>query len=421
MNRFYRYLLAMSVLFCAVFRFLPVFADTTDNVNVTYSAKGEPNGLISFMTLKNNSDFDNPANEDIYRVDIVTADSNGNCKYNLYLENAVIDADGNIQNYSLNSSDKTLNINSGIISHDVGELVELRFSVPPKNINGVIFVPIAETFEQLGVKMTYDSEFNTYTGSANNGNIEIIMGKDTVRIDWVDIELPSPMQNIDGVDMMPMYILEDALKTTAPTYNQSTGTVSVIKPARQSESGDTFDISDIINTLPQGNTVVSPSAFSRGLRINSDSSEFVSIARESSSVTISTHENSFGEIPENLSGIQLPYWTNTDFPKGNVGIVSFDVRVLSSEQEDGSASIGVLYQRTSDWNKALSQQVDIPDDGEWHRYYLPVYSKFYDMNKSQSPHIMIQVGGQAKSIVIRGFTFTDYGTSVSIDELNDVV
>lgn len=418
MNRFYRYLLAMSVLFCAVFRFLPVFADTTDNVNVTYSAKGEPNGLISFMTLKNNSDFDNPANEDIYRVDIVTADSNGNCKYNLYLENAVIDADGNIQNYSLNSSDKTLNINSGIISHDVGELVELRFSVPPKNINGVIFVPIAETFEQLGVKMTYDSEFNTYTGSANNGNIEIIMGKDTVRIDWVDIELPSTTQNIDGVDMMPMYILEDVLKTTAPTYNQSTGTVSVIKPARQSESGDTFDISDIINTLPQGNTVVSPSAFSRGLRINSDSSEFVSIARESSSVTISTHENSFGEIPENLSGIQLPYWTNTDFPKGNVGIVSFDVCVLSSEQEDGSASIGVLYQRTSDWNKALSQQIDIPDDGEWHRYYLPVYSKFYDMNKSQSPHIMIQVGGQAKSIVIRGFTFTDYGTSVSIDELN---
>lgn len=396
----------------------------TKTVLVTYSGIAETNAQVSFMIIKSGGSFSDLRADDIQNVEIVDADANGNYTYSVVLKDAELSPSGEILNYKLNSNIKTLDINSGVISEAVlvkidGETAAFNTS-PIAEDNGVVFVPIAETFSKLKTELTYDAETKTYTGKGNNGDIEIVVGKNTAEVDWVDIEMPAASKTVNGVDMIPAYIIEDALKTDAPIYNAGARTLSLKTPQKSGDLPEEFDISEVVKSLPEGTVLLSNSEFQSNIRKGSGA-EYVTVQKSGGVLRLTTRKNTYGEFPQYKSGIQLPSWVYRDFDKGETGLISFEARALQTEDESGSANINVMYQRTSDWNKAMSEQISIPGNSKWQTYYLPVYSGINDMKADKSPHVMLQIGGRPMCIEIRNFSFVNYKTEVPISTLKPAI
>ena len=401
-----------------------VYAETAENVRLVYSGETEPDTYVSFMVIKSGS-FSELKAGDVYNTEIVKSDSLGKYTYSIALENVNRDSEGRITNYKLNSSIKTLNINSGIQDDTIGVRIDgnvIDFKTPPFiNGDGTVFVPIAETFEKLGVPLIYDEENKTYTGKGNNGEIIITVGKDTAEIDWVDVEMPAASQNINGVDMIPLYIIEDALKTDAPVYNSRNAEISIKKPKPDSGGEDEFDIEKVVSTLPEGSVIMSNEGFLKRLGSMPNGAEYVDTAVNNGTLTVTTYRDKYGYIPDEKRALEIPSWASNDFNKGETGLISFEIRALSSEDESGCANITVMYQRSKDWIKALYEEVSIPVGNGWKKMYFPVYDKYYDMKKEQGAHFMLQVGGKPMCIEIRNFSFVNYGTEVPIEKLRPSV
>lgn len=413
-------LLVITVLMSCLQNLYTAAASEYRNVVFRIDAASKPNTYVSFMVVKEGGNIDLPKEEDIYDTEVVETDSAGNCTYAVTLKNARLSSKGKIENYMLKSSIKGIDINSGTVTDKLTVKIdgnETEFSnMPVIGKDGVVFMPIAETFEKLGVPLLYNAENQTYSGKGNNGEIEIVMGKSTAEIDWVDVEMPAASQNINGTDMIPLYIIADAVKTET-AYDAADGEISLKKPQPQEEKEE-FDIEKVISTLPNGEKIVSGSSFANNMKV-ATGTQYASLTKTAeNTAVIKTHRNNYGEIPTERTAIEVASWSSgKDFNKGQTGLVSFDVRAMSTEDESGNAIINVLYQRSSDWNKALSETVVIPGDKEWKKIYLPAYSAFYDMNKSNGAHFMLQVGGKPMCIEIKNFSFVNYGTDVNVETL----
>lgn len=415
-----KFLLVITILMSCIQNVYSADVSECRNVVLTINATTKPNTYASFMVLKQGGDLDLPKEEDLYDTEVVETDHDGNCTYSVMLKNAQINSGGKIENYMLKSSIKGIDINSGTVTNQLTVKIdgnETEFSATPViGKNGIVFVPIAETFEKLGVPLSYHAETGVYSGKGNNGEIEIVMGKNTAEIDWVDVEMPAASQKINGADMIPLSIIADAVKTEA-IYDGVHGEISIKKPQPQEEKEE-FDIEKVIQTLPAGEELVSDSAFVNGMKIATGAQYATLTKTAENTAIIETHRNNYGEIPKEWQGIEIASWSSKkDFNKGQTGLLSFDARAISTEDESGNAIINVIYQRSSDWNKALYESVAIPGDQEWKKIYLPVYSAFYDMNKSNGAHFMLQVGGKPMSIEIKNFSFVNYGTDVSVEML----
>ena len=396
----------------------------TKTVFVTYRGKTEPNAMVSFMIIKSSGSFSNLGADDIQNVEIVNADEDGNYSYSVVLKDAKLSSTGEIMNYKLNSNIKTLDINSGTISENLFVTIDGKtaaFSTPPLlDDNGVVFVPIEETFSKLKTELVYDAETKTYTGKGNNGDIEIVVGKDTAEVDWVDIEMPAASKNINGIDMIPAYILEDALKISAPVYDEQARTLILEMPRESEKQQDEFDIAEVVKTLPKGELFFSNSDFLYNLN-KSVGAEYVSIEKNNDVLRLTTNKNNYGVFPNSLNGIEVSSYTSKDFNMGETGLISFDARALSTGDESGNATMRVMYQRDSDWNKALNEQISIRADSEWKTYYLPVYSGIYDMKADEWPRIVLQIGGKPMCIEMRNFSFVNYKTDVPISTLQPTI
>ncbi len=416
-----KFLLVITILMSCMQNIYAAETSEYRNVVLKINAAAEPNTYVSFMVVKEGGELNSPKEDDIYDTEVVETDNAGNCTYSVALKNALISSGGKIENYMLKSSIKGIDINSGTVTDKITVKIdgnETEFlNMPVIGENGVVFVPIAETFEKLGVPLTYNAERKTYSGKGNNGEIEIVMGKSTAEIDWVDVEMPAASQNINGVDMIPLYIIADAVKTNDPVYDKANGEILISKPQPQEEKEE-FDIEKVISTLPAGEELVSNSTFIQNMQI-ATGAQYVNLKKTAEGTAIiETHKNNYGEIPAERTAIEVVSWSSKkDFNKGQTGLVSFDVRALSTEDESGNAIINVLYQRSSDWNKALNETVVISGSGEWKRIYLPAYSAFYDMNKSNGANFMLQLGGKPMRIEIKNFSFVNYGADVDAETL----
>lgn len=414
-------LMIESVILCVCLVFsctvLPVGAvETVEELYVVYNGTAKANELIGFMVIKDGGNYDKPAESDIYNTEIVKADENGNYSYLVRLKNAELDSYGNIKNYMLKSGIKGLDINSGSIMTDYFITIDgnqVEFTNPPIKKNDVLYMPIEETFSKLGVKLSYNSSADKYTGKGNNGDIEIVMGKNTIEVDWVDIELPAPTEKINGVDMIPLSVIGDAVKTAEPLYEDATRKISLYMPGEST----VFDIEKVIAALPQGTELVTSLNFAMGIS-NGLGSEYLTITKGLNEVTLTTKSNGYGEIPDGNEAIMWCNKEKYDFTKGQTGLISFDAKVKSVEDNSESVFINLMYQRTTDWQKAANTRFEVLNNGEWNRIYIPVYSATNDMTSANGAHFMFRLGGKQMKIGIKNFSFVNYGTAVPIAQLN---
>ena len=290
-----------------------------------------------------------------------------------------------------------------------------------------VYVPLVETFRLLGVEMTSPTD-GTYVGYGNNGEIIVRLGSETAEIDWVEIELPSPVISVDGVAMVPAYLIEDALKTSPAVYNSGAGTLSVTSP----DPNDVFygdsrgDVGEIMKTLPSGTTVYTQSNILSGLRSGSDSSNLkatevqVSInGAQSKALQLETIALQ-GSVRQPGEEIKYSYRTSArrTISAGATGVIRFKARTIDSAKDTKGGKITVAYERSNDKARLIQKDIVLRCN-EWMEYYIPfVATGDYSIFRSALFFVTTE---EAQTVQIADFTMIYYGDAVAIETLDPYV
>ncbi len=394
-----------------------VFAQEETMRDVIWEYSGTAEGLdyVSAMVLDADADCDNPTKEDLKHIEVVETAEDGSFMLSIPLENVALDAEGSIKKLKLKSNVEGLSLSDGTLETEPGIRITDVYEE-----NGVAFVPIVSAFGAVGVTMKETSD-GVFEGFGKNGPVKTEVGKDTAEVDWVDIELPAASKYINGVAMVPAYILEDAAYTKPAVYNKTSGVVRVVPKEGDGlyrRYDNSIDYEAILPTLPEGEVWEDADSFISYLGVSTSADkvklETVDVSGESFSKAKRITTSAYNYTEPANGDIQLMKGIHHELKAGEVALVSFKARTLETEDNSDSVTIGVQHQRYSDWAKALSTDVTIKK-GDWQQFYLPVYSAYNDM-PSGSP-ITLSVGGKAKTIEIADFSYVYYGTSVSSETL----
>ena len=403
-------ILTLSMTFSAVF---------AENVTIKYSGTAKPGELISFMAAKKGTDFADLSADDLARVEVVRAASDGIYEASLKLADVEYDENGKISNYILNSNIKNLDINDGTIDGEI-TLSKNEISVDK---NGIVFVPLVSTMKRFGVEIAETSS-GVYCGKGNNGDIEITIGKNTAEIDWVDIELPAPAKYENGVAMIPAYLLEDALRTEVPVYNEKNGTLRIKTPEEKEDEEEPFDIAKAAEELEGNIKQKSELSVMGGYSYDATDDAFTVLEKTADldgdgkyydDIKVTTLPYTYGNVPS-LSARQFLLGTNVELLKGNVALITFNARATKITDESGTAPVSVSWQRRkNDYNSVCAEEINIT--GEWQKYYIPCYSADYDITSAYDPAIVFNVGGKPMTLEIADITVIKYDDAVKISSL----
>ena len=284
--------------------------------------------------------------------------------------------------------------------------------------NGVVFVPMEETFGYLGVEMTQMTD-GTYKGFGNNGEIIIDLTKDTAEVDWVDLELPGAPYVSDGEVMVPAYLIEDAVKTEPAVFDAENGTLLVTSPDPDDEYYGGADIGKILETLPGGQVVVNQDDLmdlggGSGLTVKKNVS--VEIDGETKeALQLKTNSRTTGTY-------YMPTKGKQDISKGDVGVIHFKARATALGSNDLFGSVKIMYERYSDWSKVAIDNFDIKYN-EWEDFYLPFNARVLGTTVSaewpaDGSQICVGVNGLSQTIQIADFEVVYFGQNATIEEVD---
>lgn len=300
-------------------------------------------------------------------------------------------------------------------------LIELKN--PCTVIDGVVYIPMEEVFFKLGIYMSWDENNKCYIGNGNNGEIRVTPGDERIEIDWIPIEMPGPVRMINSVCMVPIYIIEDAARTTPATYSAKENRIDITFPELDYQGAfEPFNIESVIHLLPEGQPLLQPG---RMYAVKTDTSSDDSLMRcekvtvegmpFTEALEIETYPMPDGSVPMANYSIQKDIFIDGgNFNAGDVGLMTFWARATKITDESGMAGFRPCYEQLDTWNKAQEKEVKIGP--EWKKYYLPMYSGIHTL-KSGASHLTYSVGYKPQIIQIAEMQMYNYGTTVDIEML----
>lgn len=279
---------------------------------------------------------------------------------------------------------------------------------------GEVYIPLCEVFFKMGIYLNWDENLKCYVGESNNGEVKVTTGLDYVEVDWVYIELPAPVKEINGVCMVPIYAVEDIAGTTPAVYDEAQNAVYITAPLRVSDT-DKFDLAKVFDTelrdIPKTDMMDGTDIFSLdGYENDSMACKTVEVENMPFDKALSVEMKSVTPFPTVVYHVQTETIVRGGtFAAGDVGVATFWARATKITDETGSAKFRFCYESNGNWEKATG---DVHSVGyEWTRFVLPLYQPFYDMPVNASG-IKLGVGGKAQIIEFADIHLYNFGNQV---------
>lgn len=296
--------------------------------------------------------------------------------------------------------------------------VEQELKTPCVTDNGIVYIPAQEVFFKLGVYLEWDEKNGYYYGEGNNGEIRLTLGSITADIDWVPVELPGPIKNIDGVLMVPLYLVEDAVRTEPAVYDEATQSIYIKFPDINYKAPEIFRIETVLDDLPEGRDLFREEQLYDLMYDNGkDYIKYDVVDIEgmhfNKAVQLETLSMGTGRIPEASYSIQMhTIIDGGDFESGDVGLMTFWARATKITDESGKARMRPCYEQLYKWQKAQESEVVIGD--EWQKYYLPLYSAPHTLKSGES-HLTFSVGFKPQIVQFADVHLYNYDDAVDIE------
>lgn len=109
---------------------------------------------------------------------------------------------------------------------DGSELKIAEGDTKPFVEDGRTLVPMRAIFEALGATVEWDDATKTVTSKSDNGNIEMTVGSDTVKVNGNDISVDVPAKIVEGRTVVPVRVISEGLNCKV-IWSQETQTVTI--------------------------------------------------------------------------------------------------------------------------------------------------------------------------------------------------
>ena len=93
--------------------------------------------------------------------------------------------------------------------------------------DGRTLVPMRAIFEALGATVEWDDATKTVTSKSDNGNIEMTVGSDTIKINGADTKVDVPAKIVEGRTVVPVRVISEGLNCKVE-WSQEAQTVTII-------------------------------------------------------------------------------------------------------------------------------------------------------------------------------------------------
>ena len=286
-----------------------------------------------------------------------------------------------------------------------------------------IYLPMEELFAKVGIKMAWSNTEKCWLGNGNNGEIRIVKDKMTADIDWVDIELPSPIKEINGLIYVPMYLIEDAWRVDPAVYNEAENAVYLKAPElNYKPSFEEINIASVVSGLPKADDLwkeewlesIVVDNNSKWCNVRTVDVEGMNFDK---AVRIETVLDENGKYYTGaLYSVQAHKMIEGtgDFTAGDVGVYTFWARATKTTDESGKAFMRACLERTETWQKACEDFLTI--DNEWRQYYVPMYQPNYTLYDGKM-HLCFSVGAKPQVIEIADIHLYNYHQDVKYEQL----
>lgn len=286
-----------------------------------------------------------------------------------------------------------------------------------------VYLPMEELFAKVGIKMAWSKTEKCWMGNGNNGEIRIVKDKMTADIDWVDIELPAPIKEINGLIYVPMYLIEDAWRVDPAVYKADENAVYLTSPELNFKPAfEEIDLASVVATLPKGHdlwkeewlesiTIDNNSKWAKVETVDVEGMHFDKACK------IETVLDENGKYYTGaLYGVQghKVIGGTGDFTAGDVGIYTFWARATKTTDETGKAFMRACLEQTETWQKACEDTVLI--DSEWRQYFVPMYQPNFTLYDGKM-HLCFSVGAKPQIIEIADIHLYNYYDNVRYEDL----
>lgn len=293
-----------------------------------------------------------------------------------------------------------------------------------------VYLPLVETFFKMGVYMSWDDKEKCWFGEGDNGEIRITADSMTADVDWVDIELPYPAKEINGVMMIPLYLAEDALRTEPGTYDKEKNRIDLKFPSLGKAYEPEFSIASIEAQLPKDGDFFKPewidivnaqgavgSSENKGSKYMKTEIADVEDMPFETALSIETLPYENGTSPAAIYDIQrVVVVDNETFEAGDVGLMTFWARATKITDEAGVAVFRPAYEEFATVGFSKAQGATVSIGSEWKKYYLVMYNSKDTMPKNKS-QLTFSVGAKPQTIEIADMHMYNFKDKVSIETL----
>ena len=297
-----------------------------------------------------------------------------------------------------------------------------EFDILPVIYNGVVMVPLMETFKKLGYDVEWNAEKKIATTLGNNGKVTVTVDSNIVDINYVPIELPENVRIMNGVVMIPLCLIDDALKTETQ-YDADSGKVYIKMPAPYTPPQPKQE-DDLLSKLPEGIPMLPDDALFKMVPQEA-TKEYIAYKEVevegmpfTRALEIETKKMPNKLMPDNIYDIQMVYREGIiyDYLPKEIGIMTFYVRAIHITDESGKAFVGACVERNyGGYQKAGTLPVT-EVDREWKRVYAPLFNNTYDVRVGAS-QVTIRVGFQPQIIQVADLKVLNFKNTVRLEDL----
>ena len=291
-----------------------------------------------------------------------------------------------------------------------GSALELKNK--PIIADDTVYLPVREVFEGLGMTVEWNGDTNEITASANDFDFVLKTGSDKVVVDKVSVELSSPVRMENDTAYVSTELFDDYMKycTEQPVWEDK-NTLCIKKPEIIAE--EEFDQRKVLESLTGGETVMDMDmVFSA--KANNDKVKLAKVNVSGQSFANALEAQTL-EQPTNIYDIQLVIKPKHDILAGEVAVLSYCARKISTTDESGMGYIGPCYEENyGDYTKLASVTQEL--DEEWQRYYVLLAPRIKNFPKDKC-QFTLRLGFKPQTIQLADLKIINYHTKYKYDEV----
>ena len=292
-----------------------------------------------------------------------------------------------------------------------GTVTELKHKPVIKENDTLL--PVREVFEKLGMSVEWDDEKGEIIASANDFKFVLEPGSSVVQVDKVPVTLKEAVYVDDGITFVGTQLFADYMKyCSEEAFWEDKNTLCLIRPEIKPEKKE-LDQQEILASLTGGDVILNMDTVFAA-KANSDKLKLKTVEVSGQPFTKALQAETL-EKPVNIYDIQIVMQSSGDIAAGEIAVLSYYARKISTTDESGMGFVGPCYELNyGDYNKLASLTQELDDN--WKQYFVLLAPRISTITKEKS-QLTFRLGYKPQTVQIADVKIVNYHTKYKYEDV----